>query len=148
MVTPQLELGGLVSPSPYTVNESLLLGMRALDRLKASVAMKATRRSVELPNGETFDFFSKPVTLAQRARAQKQAGNDNATDFALQLLVMMAEDENGAKLFSAGEIAELRNELPASVVEALMLQLLQDADPEEEAADPKSSSSSSKRTTS
>ena len=147
-MTPQLELGGLVSPSPYTVNESLLLGMRALDRLKASVAMKATRRSVELPNGDEFEFYSKPVTLAQRARAQKQAGNDNATDFALQLLVMMAEDENGSKLFSAGEIAELRNELPASVVEALMLQLLQDADPEEEAADPKSSSSSSKRTTS
>jgi hypothetical protein len=130
------------------MSESLLLGMRALDRLKASVAMKATRRSVELPNGDEFEFYSKPVTLAQRARAQKQAGNDNATDFALQLLVMMAEDENGAKLFSAGEIAELRNELPASVVEALMLQLLQDADPEEEAADPKSSSSSSKRTTS
>ena len=130
------------------MSESLLLGMRALDRLKASVVMKATRRSVELPNGDEFEFYSKPVTLAQRARAQKQAGNDNATDFALQLLVMMAEDENGSKLFSAGEIAELRNELPASVVEALMLQLLQDADPEEEAADPKSSSSSSKKTTS
>lgn len=121
--------------------------MRALDRLKASVVMKATRRSVELPNGETFDFFSKPVTLAQRARAQKQAGNDNATDFALQLLVMMAEDENGSKLFAAGELAELRNELPASVVEALMLQLLQEAEAaDEEDASPKPSRASSRKT--
>ena len=129
------------------MSESLLLGMRALDRLKASVVMKATRRSVELPNGDEFEFYSKPVTLAQRARAQKQAGNDNATDFALQLLVMMAEDENGSKLFSAGEIAELRNELPASVVEALMLQLLQEAEAaEEEDASPKPSRTSSKKT--
>jgi len=121
--------------------------MRALDRLKSAVAMKATRRSVELPNGEEFEFYSKPVTLAQRSRAQKQAGNDNATDFALQLLVMMAEDENGGKLFSAGEIAELRNELPASVVEGLMLQLLQEAEaPEEEEAGPKPSRTSSKKT--
>lgn len=110
--------------------------------------MKATRKAVELPNGDEFEFYSKPVTLAQRARAQKQAGNDSATDFALQLLVMMAEDENGQKMFSAGELAELRNELPASVVESLMLLLIQDAEPDEELADPKPSSSSSKRTTS
>ena len=93
--------------------------------------MKATRRAVTLPDGSEFEYFSTPVTLAQRARAQKQAGNDDAVSFALQLLVMMAQDENGQKLFAPGEIAELRNELPASVVEALMLQLLQDAEPEE-----------------
>jgi hypothetical protein len=122
----------------------------ALERLKAAVAMKATRRSITLPNGDEFEFYSKPVTLAQRARAQKTAGNDNPTDFALQLLVMLAQDENGQKLFGPGDVAELRNELPASVVEGLMLQLLQDAEPEEsdEALDPKSSASSSKRTTS
>jgi hypothetical protein len=63
---------------------------------------------------------------------------------------MLAQDENGQKLFGPGDVAELRNELPASVVEGLMLQLLQDAEPEEsdEALDPKSSASSSKRTTS
>ena len=122
----------------------------ALERLKAAVAMKATRRSITLPNGDEFEFYSKPVTLAQRAKAQKTAGNDNPTDFALQLLVMLAQDENGQKLFGPGDVAELRNELPASVVENLMLQLLQDAEPEEsdEALDPKSSASSSKRTTS
>jgi len=122
----------------------------ALERLKAAVAMKATRRSITLPNGDEFEFYSKPVTLAQRARAQKTAGNDDATSFALQLLVMLAQDENGQKLFGPGDIAELRNELPANVVEGLMLQLLQDAEPEEgdEALDPKPSGSSSKRTTS
>ena len=111
--------------------------------------MKATRKAVTLPNSEEFEFWSPPITLAQRARAQKLAGNDDATSFALQLLVMLAQDENGQKMFAPGEVAELRNELPASVVEGLMLQLLTDAEPEgEEALDPKASVSSSKRTTS
>ena len=119
----------------------------ALDRLKKSVSMSATRRAVELPDGTEFEFFMTPLTLAERSRAQKQAKSDDATDFALQLLVAKATDENGMKMFSAGEVAELRNELPASVVEALMLQLLQE--PEEEVeVDPKPSSRNSAKTTS
>ena len=120
--------------------------MKAIDRLKASVSMKPTPRSVTLPNGDVFEFLSRPVTLAQRARAQKQAGNDSATDFALQLLVMLAEDENGQKLFDSGDIAELRNVIPASVAESLMLQLISEPDGEQEAFDPKPSSSNSKKT--
>ena len=104
----------------------------ALERLKAAVSMKPQRKAVELPDGSEFEFFSPPITLAQRARAQKQAGNDDAVSFALQLLVMVAQDENGQKLFAPGEVAGLRNELPASVVEALMLQLLQDAEGEDD----------------
>lgn len=103
----------------------------ALERLKASASMKPTQKSVTLPDGSEFEFRSSPVTLAQRARAQKLAGNDSASDFALQLLVMMAQDENGQKLFNAGDVAELRNSLPASVVESLMLLLLQEPEREE-----------------
>ena len=119
----------------------------ALDRLKKSVSMSATRRAVELPDGTEFEFFMTPLTLAERGRAQKQAKSDDATDFALQLLVAKAVDKNGQKLFSAGEVAELRNELPASVVEALMLQLLAEPEAaEEEVVDPKPSSRTSGKT--
>ena len=117
----------------------------ALDRLKKSVSMASTRRAVELPDGSEFEFFMTPLTLAERGRAQKQAKSDDATDFALQLLVAKATDENGQKMFSAGEVAELRNELPASVVEALMLQLLAEPEEEEE-IDPKPSSRNSAKT--
>jgi hypothetical protein len=103
---------------------------KALDRLKKSVSMKPQRRAVELPDGSEFEFHMTPLTLAERTRAQKQAKSDDATDFALQLLVSKAKDENGTPLFGAGEIAELRNALPAAVVEALMLQLI--GEPEEE----------------
>jgi hypothetical protein len=121
----------------------------ALERLKKAVSMKPQRKAAELPDGSEFEFFMTPLTLAERSRAQKQAKSDDATDFALQLLVAKATDENGEKLFNAGDLAELRNSLPASVVEALMLLLLTSEEVEEEAeVDPKPSQPTSKRTAS
>ena len=111
---------------------------KALDRLKKAVSMKAQQRTIELPDGSEFEFYMTPLTLAERARAQKQAKSDDATDFALQLLVSKAKDQNGIPLFNPGEIAELRNALPASVVEALMLQLIGEQEEEEEEIDMKS----------
>jgi len=105
---------------------------KALDRLKKAVSMKPQRRTVELPDGGEFEFYMTPLTLAERSRAQKQAKSDDATDFALQLLVSKAKDSGGMPLFNQGEIADLRNVLPASVVEALMLQLIGEQEEEEE----------------
>lgn len=113
--------------------------MRAIDQLKAAVAMTPTRRAVELPNGNEFIYYAPPITLSQRAKAQKLAGGDDSTAFALQLLVMIATDENGTKLFTPADVAELKNNLPASLVETLMLQLLTwDQSEENEALDMKS----------
>ena len=120
----------------------------ALERLKQSISMKPQRKVVTLPDGSEFEFYAKPITLAQRTRAQKGAGSDDATSFALVLLAMVATDENGQKLFQQGELAELRNELPASVVEKILLQLLADDEEEDEDLDPKPSNGNSKKTTS
>ena len=119
----------------------------ALDRLKKSVSMKPQRRAIDLPDGSEFEFYMTPLTLAERGRAQKQAKTDDATDFALQLLVSKAKDANGAPLFNQGEIADLRNMLPASVVEGLMLQLIGEPEEEEEAVDesPKSTEGSTEK---
>lgn len=119
----------------------------ALDRLKKSVSMKPQRRAVELPDGSEFEFWMTPLTLAERARAQKQARTDDATDFALQLLLTKAKDENGMPLFNQGELADLRNQLPATVVEPLMLQLISEPEEEEEEVDmsPKSDEGSAKK---
>lgn len=132
------------------MSESLLLGMdRALDRLKAAVSMAPVRKSVELPDGSEFEYWHTPLTLAQRAKAQKASGDD-ATAFALQLLIMKAVDEQGSPLFVQAEAAELRNALPANVVDQLLLQLLdsgeKDKEEEDDDLDPKPSSASSRKT--
>ena len=126
--------------------------MRAIERLKAAVHMQPEKKSVELPDGSDFEFYMTPLTLAQHKRAQKQAKSDDATDFALQLLINVARDENSAPLFTAGDLAEMRNSLPAQLVDNLMLQILgagdEDEDEEEEEVTPKSSRSSSRKTAS
>ena len=108
--------------------------------------MAAVKKSVMLPDGSEFEFYMTPLTLAERTRAQKQAKSDDAVDYALQLLVSKARNGNNQPLFSPGEIAELRNELPASVVEELMLKLVggEDEDEDEE-YDMKSNKESAKQ---
>ena len=128
--------------------------MRAIDRLKAAVHMQPEKKSVELPDGSDFEFYMTPLTLAQRKRAQKQAKSDDATDFALQLLISVARDENNMPLFTAADLAEMRNSLPAQLVDKLMLIILgveeesDEDDEDEEEITPKSSRRSSKKTAS
>lgn len=98
--------------------------MKALDRLKAAASMKPQRKVVDLGSGEEFEYWATPTTLAERARAQKGARSEDASDFAMSLLVMKAKDENGTPIFTVADIPEMRNALPASLVESLMLQLL------------------------
>ena len=117
---------------------------KALDKLKKAVSMKPQRRSIELPDGNDFEWYMTPLTLAERTRAQKQAKSDDATDFALQLLVTKAKDQNGAPLFNQGDLADLRNMLPASLVESMMLQLVAEEEQEEMEADSKSPEDGSK----
>ena len=110
--------------------------------------MKPQRKAVVLRDGTEFDFWMTPLTLAERKRAQKQAGSDDMNDVALLLLVAKAMDENGGLLFNAGDPAELRNGYPSHVVEALMLKMLSDDQGEDEDLDPKPSQPPSKRTAS
>ena len=114
--------------------------MNALQQLKAAVSMKPARRAVELPDGSDFEFWMSPLTLAERARAQKQAKSDDSTDFALQLLTTKAKDKNGVPMFSQGDLADLRNAVPASLVESLLLLLIgeQEKDEDDEELDMKS----------
>ena len=123
--------------------------MNALQALKAACSMAAQKKGVELPDGSSFVFHMTPLTVAERQRAKRQAKSEDAIDFALQLLLNKATDVNGTPLFSAGSISELRNDLPATVVDDLLLVLLGEESTEEEGEErPKPSKGSSKKTAS
>ena len=108
---------------------------RAIDRLRKAANLEPTKKNVELSDGSTFEMWVSPLTMAERERAQKQAKSDDANAFALQLLIQKACDENGTKLFSAGEIYVLKNEVKDRDLQALMLAILTD---DSEPIDPKS----------
>jgi hypothetical protein len=109
--------------------------VRAIDRLRKAANLEPTKKEVELSDGSIFEMWMAPLTMAERERAQKNAKSDDANAFALQLLIQKACDENGAKLFSAGEIDVLKNEVKDRDLQSLMLAILTD---DSEPIDPKS----------
>ena len=108
--------------------------LSALDRLRKAANLEPTKKEVELSDGSVFEMYVSPLTMAERERAQKQAKSDDANAFALQLLIAKAQDENGRKLFSAGEIDVLKNEVKDSDLQTLMLAVI---NVEEDTIDPK-----------
>jgi len=108
--------------------------VRAIDRLRKAANLEPVKKTVDLSDGTTFELWVTPLTMAERERAQKQAKSDDANAFALQLLITKALDETGAKLFSAGEIDVLKNEVKDKDLQALMLAIITD---DAEPIDPK-----------
>ena len=108
--------------------------LSALDRLRKAANLEPRKKEVELTDGSVFEMYVTPLTMAERERAQKQARRDDANAFALQLLIAKAEDADGRKLFNAGEIDVLKNEVKDADLQSLMLAVINS---EEDTPDPK-----------
>ena len=108
--------------------------LSALDRLRKAANLEPVKKEVTLSDGSVFEMYVTPLTMAERERAQKQTNND-ANNFALQLLMNKALDENGNRLFRSGEVDVLKNEVKDSDLQKLMLAVINEE--EEEEIDPK-----------
>ena len=104
---------------------------RAIDRLRKAANLKPARRVVVLANGDEFEFWSTPLTMAQREKANRETKSDDINQFALQLLLNKATDESGSRLFSPGDLAVLKNEVRDEDLQKLMLAVLQTQEEEE-----------------
>jgi hypothetical protein len=95
------------------------------------------RRKFELKNAageKVVDLFFKPITRADRKKAQSLAGTEEALDISTQMLCQMAELEDGNKAFAAADAARLQRQLPESVLNEIELFLFgigEDTDMEE-----------------
>jgi len=108
--------------------------LSALQRLQKAANLEPKKKEVTLSDGSIFEMYVSPLTMAERERAQRQAKTDDTNAFALQLLINKALDENGQRLFKAGEIDILKNEVKDSDLQSLMLAVI---DAEEDTIDPK-----------
>jgi len=82
------------------------------------------RRKFELKNeaGDTVvDLYFKPITRADRKKAQSLAGTQEALDISTQMLCQMAELEDGTKAFASADAAKLQRQLPESVLNEIEL---------------------------
>ena len=107
--------------------------LSALDRLRKAANLEPVKKEVTLSDGSVFEMYVTPLTMAEIERAQKQTNND-ANNFALQLLMQKALDENGNRLFRSGEVDVLKNEVKDSDLQKLMLAVINE---DEEEIDPK-----------
>lgn len=95
------------------------------------------RRKFELKNVEgkkVVDLFFKPITRADRKKAQSLSGTEEALDISTQMLCQMAELEDGSKAFVSADAPKLQRQLPESVLNELELFLFglgEEADLEE-----------------
>ena len=109
--------------------------LNPLDRLKKASNLTAEKKVVKLTDGTEFEFWCAPMTMAEREQAQKGT-KDDANAFALRLFIRKAMDENGGRMFQAGQIDELKHEVSAENMDRLMLAMLP-ATEEEDDLDPK-----------
>ena len=108
---------------------------RFVDELVEAFDLNQRRKFVlTLPSGATRDLYFKPITRANRKKAQQLAGTDEALDISTQMLCQMAELENGDKAFAAADAAKLQRQLPETVLNEIELFLFgigEDTDMEE-----------------
>ena len=112
--------------------------IRAIDRLRKAANFEPIKQEVSLSNGDEFIFYVTPLTAAEREKAQKDSRGDNAGDFAMQLLVAKALDENGEKLFRSGDIPVLKREIFDEDLQKLILCALRPNNDDEIESDSKS----------
>ena len=103
---------------------------RAIDKLKEAFCIdNRSRYIIKKENIVILEIYWRPLTIADREAIYKTlAGMNKANDtesleYALQVIMNKAEDENGNKLFSEGDRASLRREIPLTVLTDLMLKM-------------------------
>ncbi len=95
---------------------------RFVDELVEAFDLNQRRKFVlTLPSGATRNLYFKPITRADRKKAQQLAGTDEALDLSTNMLCLLAELEDGTKPFAAADAAKLQRGLPESVLNELEL---------------------------
>jgi hypothetical protein len=103
---------------------------RAIDKLKKAFSINEKSSYPIYKNGElVLKVYWTPLTIADRdsinatlMRANKGQEEGNL-DFALQVIINKAEDQDGKKLFVEADTASLRREIPLAVLLELMTKM-------------------------
>ena len=104
--------------------------VRAIDKLKQAFSVEE-RSSYSIFKGEELilKIFWSPLTISDRDTinstliAMNRGQEEGSLDFALQVIVTKAEDETGAKMFTAADLPALRREIPLAVLLDIMTKM-------------------------
>ena len=98
---------------------------RAVDLLKNKFGVSQLyKHDIKQDDEIILTVYWNPLTIAERESIQKKTDSDDANDFALQLMIEKAKDENGTRLFQDGDRASLRREVEASILQEIQLAMI------------------------
>ncbi len=97
---------------------------RAVDLLKNKFGVSQLYKHDIKQNDEIIlTVYWHPLTIAEREAIQKKS-SDDVNDYALQMMIEKALDEDGKKIFQDGDKASLRREVEVSVLEEIQLAMI------------------------
>ena len=103
---------------------------RAIDKLKQAFSLN-TKSSYSIYKNRKviLTVYWTPLTIADRDTINatlirtNKGQEEGSLDFALQVVINKAEDENGQKLFIEADKPSLRREIPLAVILELMTKM-------------------------
>tara|TARA_Y100000114_G_scaffold51589_1_gene47066 strand:- start:2056 stop:2409 length:354 start_codon:yes stop_codon:yes gene_type:complete len=98
---------------------------RAVDLLRNKFGVSQLYKHDVIKDNEVIlSVYWNPLTLAERESIQKKTNSEDTNDFALQLMIEKAKDENGTRLFQDGDKASLRREVEANILQEIQLAMI------------------------
>ena len=98
---------------------------RAVDLLRNKFGISQLYKHDVIKNNEViFSVYWHPLTIAERESIIKKSGTEDNNDYALQMMIEKALDEDGKRLFQDGDKASLRREVEASILEEIQLAMV------------------------
>jgi len=99
---------------------------RAVDLLRNKFGVSQLYKHDVKQNDEIIlTVYWHPLTIAERESIQKKSGSEDANNYALQLMIEKALDQDGNRLFSDGDKASLRREIEANILQEIQLAMIE-----------------------
>ena len=97
---------------------------RAVDLLRNKFGVSQLyKHDVKQDDEVILTVYWHPLTIAEREAIQKKS-SDDVNDYALQMMIEKALDEDGKRIFQDGDKASLRREVEVSVLEEIQLAMI------------------------
>ena len=99
--------------------------MEAIELLRNKFGV-SQKYKYEVKDGEetVLEIYWHPLTIAERESILAKSKGDDGNEFALNLMIEKALDEDGKRLFQDGHKASLRREVNASILQEIQLAML------------------------
>ena len=98
---------------------------RAVDLLKNKFGVSQLyKHDVKKDDEIIFTVYWHPLTIAEREAIQKKS-SDDVNDYALQMMIEKALDEDGKRIFQDGDKASLRREVEANILQEIQLAMIE-----------------------